>query len=118
MDKIFNIKINGKDLEYKIPVNYIEVTNAVNNIPFCVVKLYEFTNVYNEFLLNNNDLKIGADVEIEYKDDNDKSKIFSGVIVNKSFILDSDIEESYVVLKCYHKFFNMTISNKCHYFLD
>ena len=118
MDKIFNIKINGKELEYKIPVNYIEVTNAVNNIPFCIVKLYEFTNVDNEFLLNNNDLKIGADVEIEYKDDNDKSKIFSGVIVNKSFILDSDIEESYVVLKCYHKFFNMTISNKCHYFLD
>ena len=118
MDKIFNLKINGKDLDYKFPINYIEVTNYVNNIPYCVIKLYEFTDIDNEFLLNNSDLKIGADVEVEYDDNNVKNTIFKGIIVNKSFLLDSDIEESYVVLKCYHKFFNMTLTTNCNYFID
>jgi len=118
MDKIFNVKVKGKDLDYKFPVSYIEVTNSVNNIPYCVVKLYEFTDINNEFLINNTDLSIGSDVEIEYDKDNDKNKIFTGVIVNKSFLLDSDIEESYVVLKCYHKFFNMTLTSKCNYFIE
>lgn len=118
MDKIFNVKVKGKDLDYKFPISYIEVTNSVNNIPYCVIKLYEFTDIDKEFLLNNSDLKIGSDVEIEYSDDKDKSTIFTGIIVNKSFFLDSDIEESYVVLKCYHKFFNMTLTTKCSYFID
>ena len=118
MDKVFGVKINGKDFDYKYPINYIEVTKSINNIPFCVIKLHEFTNVDKEFLLNNSDLKIGANVEVEIKDDNGSKKIFSGVVVNKSFLLDSDIEESYVVLKCYHKFFNMTIANKSNYFID
>jgi len=117
MDKIFNVKINGKDLDNKFPINYIEVNNLINNIPYCIIKLYEFTNVDTEFLVNNADLKIGADVEIEY-DDNGKNTIFKGIIVNKNFLLDSDIEESYIVLKCYHKFFNMTLATKCNYFLD
>lgn len=117
MDKIFNVKINGKDLDNKFPINYIEVNNLINNIPYCIIKLYEFTNVDTEFLINNADLKIGADVEIEY-DDNGKNTIFKGIIVNKNFLLDSDIEESYIVLKCYHKFFNMTLTTKCNYFLD
>ena len=29
MDKIFNVKINGKDLDKKFPINYIEVNNLI-----------------------------------------------------------------------------------------
>ena len=122
MNKIFNIKINGKDIDNSFPVNYIEVNNSINNIPYCIIRLYEYTTVNGDFTIDKDDLKIGAKVDIEIDDDfvnnGQKDTIFSGLLINKSFVLDSNLEEYYVELKCYHKFYNMTLSSKCNYFID
>lgn len=115
------VKIDGKDICERMPLEYIETFNVVNELPYALVRVKDFLNVSTEgdnLFANDSCFKIGAKVEIEIGDSGSTKNIFSGFILEKSFRLDSFDGFCFVEIKVVSRAHEMDIVVNDEFFLD
>ena len=118
MDLPFSVSIGGKKIEQKFPVGYIDVFQGVNEIPYSIIKIHEFTNLKDDLFLDDSIFEIGAKVEISAQNNNKLEVVFSGILMNISLSINNEIGENFIELKCFSNVFKMNIAKKSSCFLN
>lgn len=111
------IKADGTELSASFEIISIETYKAVNRIPYASITLLDGSVSDQTFEASSADeLKPGADIEIQAGYDSDATTIFKGVVTKQN--LKVTFNGSFLVIECKDKNVNLTLSDDDQVFED
>ncbi|MGB3801972.1 MAG: type VI secretion system tip protein VgrG, partial [Lewinella sp.] len=114
----FDILTEGAAIPTTVEILSIQVSNAVNRIPFARINVRDGETETATFPVSDGDTFLpGKEIEIKVGHDSDNESLFKGKIV-KQRVKVSDGGETYLQLECRHAAFAMTLGLKNRYFTD
>ncbi len=114
----FDLLTDGQAVPATLEVLSIQISNAVNHIPFARISVRDGETETATFPVSDGDIFLpGKEIEIKVGYDSDNTSVFKGKIV-KQRVRVSENGESYLQLECRHAAFAMTLGRKNRYFTD
>ena len=119
MNAVLDIKINSSSIIEKFPIKSITVTNEINKIPFCIIKIYDYNDIKTKLFIDEDIFTIGSDIEVEGENNKGELiKIFTGKIINVGLKLNKELDENFMEITAYVKSYEMNICEKSNCYIN
>lgn len=113
----FSIKVDGQEIDDTYQVKEIDVSKAVNRIPYAHVLIYDGSASKSDFEISNTDTFIpGKEIEISAGYESGSNRLFKGIITKHELQLRGG--KSFLLVECRDEALKMTTSRKNAFFKD
>ncbi|SMO48629.1 type VI secretion system tip protein VgrG [Gracilimonas mengyeensis] len=113
----FSILLNGSEMDQTYQLSDIEVSKAVNRIPFARVTLFDGSTSKADFPISNKaDFLPGTEIEIKAGYQSTNKTIFKGIITKHGIRIRKN--QSVLVVECRDKAVKMTVGRKNAFYKD